>query len=166
MFGEAQLSARDKALYGKLHISEQDIYVSRGCAVFLRKKGWHTPSLFRRGSIPIQQRSFTTTMIVAYSRPFMSGKGYPDFPTRLIKQYDVTENGLHRKFLSLRNEAFAHSDSKHHRVTPLKGDLVKSIDRLFDVSFSPEQIDTFLNMTKSLLTRISARMEEIRVSGS
>jgi hypothetical protein len=140
---EANLSVHDKALHAKLRVSRRDISIARSCAAFLRKKGWHTHPFFRRGSIPIQQVSFTTTMIVAYARPFSPGRGNLNFPTRLL-QCQPPEATLHDRLLALRHEAYAHSDAKRHNVRPLKGDLIRSIaSGIIDVWFTPaEKLDT------------------------
>jgi hypothetical protein len=158
---EANLSLRDKALYAKLSVSRRDISTARSCAAFLKKKGWYTHPFLRRGSIAIQQISFTTTMIVAYARPFSPGRGNLHFPIRLL-QYRPPEVTLHDRLLALRNEVYAHSDAKRHDVRPLKGDLVRSIQSITDVSFSHAEIDIFLGMTAGLVTRIDERMEQIR----
>jgi hypothetical protein len=159
---KANLSVRDKALYAKLHVSQRDISIARSCAAFLRKKGWHTHAFFRRGTIPIQQVSFTTTMIVAYARPFSPGRGGFNFATRLL-QYQPPEVILHDRLLALRHEAYAHSDAKRHNVIPLKGDRIRSIaSGIIDVWFTPTEIDIFLGMTAGLMTRIDKRMEQLR----
>jgi hypothetical protein len=157
---EAKLSIHDKALYAKLSISRGDISTARSCAAFLKKKGWYTHPFLRRGSIWIQQISFTTTMIVAYTRPFSAGRGNFHFPTRLL-QYWPPELTLHDRLLALRNEVYAHSDANRHNVRVLKGDLFLSIRNITDVSFNHAEINIFLGMTAGLVTRIDERMERI-----
>lgn len=167
MLDEVDLSPRDRALYSKLHASHEDIGIARNCANFIQKKAWHSFAIARRGSIPIQQISFTTTMIVAYARPFSPGRSKSNFPQRLL-QYQPEERALHQRLLRLRNEEYAHSDMSSYKVTPLKGAItcISSIRRVWVSAFSSKEIALFLTMTDALLNRISARMEEIRVSGS
>lgn len=135
MFEKAELSVRDHALYGKLHMSREDIGIARISAAFLQKKGWHSAPFFRRGSTYIQQVAFTTTMIVAYARPFSPGRGNIDLPGRL-KQY----------------------------VTPLKGDLVKSFESMRYAHFTAPELELFMVMTDALCERITDRMEDIRTA--
>ncbi|WP_338835165.1 hypothetical protein [Bradyrhizobium septentrionale] len=118
----------------------------------------------RRGSVPIQQTAFTTTLIVAYARPFAAGRGNIDFPKRLL-QYDDKEAALHQRLLKLRNQEYAHSDASTISVKPLKG-VICSIQSIRDLRFAPAELKLFLGMTTGLFSRIHERMEEIRLSGS
>jgi hypothetical protein len=103
-------------------------------------------------------------MIVAYARPFSPGRGNIQFPPRLL-QYQPPEALLHDQLLALRHEVYAHSDAKRYKVTPYKGDLIRSVENIVDVYFSPAEIDIFLGMTAGLTTRIDARMEQLRKGG-
>lgn len=166
MIEDADLSPRERTLYEKLHASHGDITIARSCAQYILKKGWHTLSFMRRGSIPIQQTAFTTTMIVAYARPFAGGRGKSiDFPERLL-QYDSKEAAFHKRLLKLRNQEYAHTDASMISVRPLKGSLVTSIQSLRDLCFSAAELKLFLAMTSGLSSRIQRRLEEIRLSGS
>jgi hypothetical protein len=60
---------------------------------------------------------------------------------------------------------YAHTDAAHYKVTPLKGDFIKSIESIRDVHFVPTQIDLFLGMTAGLVNRINERLEQLRTSG-
>ncbi len=164
MVEDVDLSPHDRALYEKLYASHGDIGTAQGCAEFILKKGWHTYSFMRRGSVPIQQVAFTTTMIVSYARPFSAGRGNLNFPNRLL-QYDATEGVLHARLLKLRNEQYAHSDASTIRARPLKDRHITSISSIRDLSFSPKELTTFIEMTGGLLKRMQRRLEEIRLSG-
>ncbi|MBC9883703.1 hypothetical protein G8O24_41205 [Bradyrhizobium sp. INPA01-394B] len=161
---EANLSPRDRALYEKLYASANDIGTATACAQYILKKGWHGYSFTRRGSVPIQQTAFTTTLIVAYARPFAAGRGNIDFPKRLL-QYDDKEAAFHQRLLKLRNQEYAHSDASTISVKPLKG-VIRSIQSIRDLRFVPAELKLFLGMTAGLFSRIHERMEEIRLSGS
>ncbi|MDA9474717.1 hypothetical protein XI03_09405 [Bradyrhizobium sp. CCBAU 65884] len=166
MIEDADLSLRERTLYEKLHASHGDITIASLCAQYILKKGWHTLSFLRRGSIPIQQTAFTTTMIVAYARPFAGGRGKSiNFPERLL-QYDDKETAFHERLLKLRNQEYAHTDASTISVRPLKGNLITSIQSLRDLCFSPAELRLFLAMTSGLSRRIQLRLEEIRLSGS
>ncbi|MDA9512099.1 hypothetical protein XI04_03305 [Bradyrhizobium sp. CCBAU 11430] len=68
-----------------MHASHGDLAIASSSAQYIPKKGWHSLSFLRRGSMPIQQIAFTTTMIVAYARPFAGGRGKGiNFPERLL----------------------------------------------------------------------------------
>lgn len=165
MIEDVNLSPRDRSLYEKLYASFNDIGTARSCAAFILKKRWHTYSFLRRGSVPIQQTAFTTAMIVAYARPFAAGRGNIDFPKRLL-HYSEKETAFHKRLLKLRNQQYAHSDASTISVRPLKGSLVTSIQSIFDLCFSPDELKVFLDMTARLSARIQQRLEEIRLSGS
>jgi hypothetical protein len=131
-----------------------------------KKKKWHTFSFLRKGSVRIQQVAFTTTMIVAYARPFSPGRGNLNFPNRLLG-YSKEEQLLHDRLLVLRNKEYAHADASTYKVTPFRGDLgVKSMQSIRDVRFTIKDIDLFLQMTKPVIGRVDARMEELRQSGN
>ncbi len=149
------------ALYGSLHVYREDISVARQCAAFLQKKNWHSPPFYRRGGAFLQQVSFTTTLVVAYARPFCVGKGNNQLPQRLIP-YSPDELALHRQIISLRNKVYAHTDRDSYQIKPLKGKFIKSIDSLQYPHFSVEETTKFLSMTGRLIASISARMENIR----
>jgi hypothetical protein len=118
----------------------------------------------RRGSIPIQQVAFTTSMIVSYARPFSSGRGGAlTFPRRLLK-YDAKEMNFHVRLLKLRNEQYAHTDPSTVSVRPLKG-MITSIQSIRDLRFSKAELLMFVEMTGGLVGRISERLEQIRLSG-
>ncbi|MGY3134563.1 hypothetical protein ACVWZM_005245 [Bradyrhizobium sp. USDA 4501] len=165
MIEDANLLPRDRALYAKLYASHGDIGVARSCAEFILKKGWHTYSFMRRGSVRIQQTAFITTMIVAYARPFAPGRGNINFPHRLL-QYDSQEMAFHKRLLDLRKQEYAHSDASKISVRPLKGSVVTSIVSIRDLYFSPAELKLFLGMTGCLSSRIQERLEEIRLGGS
>lgn len=161
-FDDLPLSARDRALCGKLYVSSYDISIARQAARFLRKKGWHGYTFLRRGSTQIQQIAHTTTMIVAYSRPFKPGRSNDvTFPERLLQPYGAQERAMHARLLKLRDKAHAHMDVESYHIRPLDNEHIKSIDRLPYTHFSAEEIDLFLSMTDGLRDRIVARMEEI-----
>lgn len=164
-FDDLPLSARDRALYGKLYVSSYDINIARQAARFLKKKGWHGYTFTRRGSTQIQQTAHTTTMIVAYGRPFKPGRSSRvTFPERLLQPYSAEEREMHLLLLRLRDKVHAHMDVDSYKIRPLDNEYIKSIDSLPYTHFSAEEIDQFLSMTDGLRDRISVRMEEIHAS--
>lgn len=112
----------------------------------------------------MQQTSFTTTMVVAYARPFSPGRGNINFPARLLR-YASEELALHKKLIQLRNTDFAHTDASSYEVIPLIGKFIKNIRSIRGIFFTADEIDLFLEMTSLLLARIHKRLEELRLSG-
>lgn len=164
-FEELPLSKRDRALYGKLYVSLHDIGIARQAARFLKKKGWHGYTFMRRGSTEIQQIAHTTTVIVAYSRPFKIGKNKGvAFPDRLMQPYNKEEREMHKRLLYLRDKAHAHMDPESYDIRPLNDPYIKSMDMVPYTNFSLDEVNVFLSMTDGLSKRISDRMEEIHSS--
>ncbi|MBJ7402183.1 hypothetical protein TSA1_26630 [Bradyrhizobium nitroreducens] len=166
MIEDVDLSPRDRALYEKLHASHGDLGIASSCAHYILKKGWHTLSFLRRGSVPLQQTAFTTTMIVAYARPFAGGRGKGiSFPERLL-QYDPGQTAFHKRLLKLRSQEYAHTDASTISVRPLKGSVVTDIQSIRDISFSPDELKLLIDMTQGVSGRIRQRLDDIRRSGS
>ncbi|MCP3463051.1 hypothetical protein [Bradyrhizobium sp. CCGUVB23] len=166
MIEDLILLPRDRVTYEKLHASHGDLTIANSCAQYILKKGWHSLSFLRRGSVQIQQIAFTTTMIVAYARPFAGGRGKGiNFPERLL-QYDDEQAAFHEHLLKLRKQEYAHTDASTISVRPLKGSLVTDIQSIRDTSFSPDELKLFLAMTQGVSGRIQQRLDEIRRSGS
>ena len=164
-FDDLSLSERDRALYGKLYVSSYDISIACQAARFLKKKGWHGYTFMRRGSTEIQQIAHTTTMIVAYSRPFKPGRSSGmTFPERLLQPYSAEEREMHTRLLILRDKVHAHMDVDSYNIRPLDNEYIKSIENLPYTNFSADEIDRFLSMTDGLRDRLHARMEEIHAS--
>jgi len=165
MLEDVVLSPHERALYEKLYASYNDLGTARSCANFILKKGWHNYSFMRRGSVPIQQTAFTTTMIVAYARPFSPGRGRSKtFPDGLLR-YSSAEKQLHARMLKLRHQQYAHTDPSTIYVRPLKDKYITSIQSTGDLFFSPAELTMFIKMTNAVADRVSKRLEEIRLSG-
>jgi len=135
MVDELSLTPRDRALYEKLFASHIDIITAQSCAAFILKKGWHTYSFMRRGSVKIQQMAFTTTMVVSYARPFSTGRGGAlRFPHKLLR-YSAKESVFHERLITLRNQQYAHTDPSTVSVQPLKDKYITSIQSISDLRF-------------------------------
>ena len=104
-------------LHKRLYISLEDFRLARECAHYLAKKRLHYFPYERRGSIYTIQAALTTTLIVAYCRPFTKSRGLPRIPNDLINFTD-TQKKAHAKILRLRNQVYAHSDSLWYKVEP------------------------------------------------
>lgn len=112
---EKLFSNRD--FYQRLYMAAHDLGHAKEYFKFLIKNEWHHAPYERRGNIYLQQSAFTTSAVISYSRPFTKSYGWPSFPSSLLP-YGEKEIGLHQHFLNLRNEVYAHSDSKHNSIRP------------------------------------------------
>jgi hypothetical protein len=118
---EIQLKSDDQRLYNRLYVSQVDLSSATYCLDVIMKKGWHFAPWEKRGSIYEQQTAFTTSFIVAYSRPFNTSRGWPKFPPRLMP-FSPAESDLHRDIIERRNSIFAHSDSNNYSVRPWRAE--------------------------------------------
>jgi len=119
-------------LYERLYVSVQDLGMARQYAEMLLKKGWHSAPWERRGSVYMQQSAFTTALVVCYGRPFTNSKGWPSFPTALLK-LTASQAELHFKLLNLRHQVYAHSDSCRYEIELLHN----SVGGEFDIVGAP-----------------------------
>lgn len=118
---DIKLDEQDTALYSRLHVSELDLGFAGYCLRVLLKNGWHHKPWERRGTIYLQQSAFTSALVTAYARPFTTSKGWPPFPLELMN-FDVEETALHKRMLELRHSIYAHSDSRHYKVVPVRAE--------------------------------------------
>lgn len=111
---EVKLDPATQKRYKRLLVSSYDLSTAGYCLDTIIKKGWHHEPWERRGSIYQQQTVFTTTMVVAYARPFNSR------PKLALTEITLTdaEYRLHLEIMTLRNKVCAHSDQDVYSVTP------------------------------------------------
>jgi hypothetical protein len=112
---EVSLDPVTKRRYSRLYISGMDFDTAAYCLNMVIKKGWHHKPWERRGTVYQQQTVFTTTLIVAYARPFNSR------PTKLELTnvpFNHGEKALHQKILELRRKVCAHSDGDVYCIRP------------------------------------------------
>lgn len=148
-----------KSLFGRLYISLMDIEFARYCAEFLLKKKWHHQPWGKKQSIYHQQSAFTTALVVAYSRPFTKSKGWPDFPTRLLKIYTKAEKDLHKRLIGMRHTIYAHTDSSLHDARPFFGVIKATMIRQPAFLITAEDGLLFLSMTEKLKTNINEALQ-------
>jgi hypothetical protein len=139
-------------LYERLYVADEDLGLARQYAQHLLKKGWHSAPWERRGSIYMQQSAFVTALVVSYARAFTKSYGWPSLPERFLPE-DQGTLAMHKRVMSLRNEVYAHSDSKHHKVQPWR---INS-EALTDVRGAPT-----LRFTKDECEQITEFIDEIR----
>jgi len=105
----------------RILISREDILEAAVCAHQLLKHQYYKPDYLDRGDEfentdeYINMKALTTTLVVAYSRPFTRNEGdnsaISTLPEKILKSFNSSEIDLHKKILNLRNKAFAHSDA-------------------------------------------------------
>ncbi|KRE08899.1 hypothetical protein ASE61_04955 [Bosea sp. Root670] len=89
-------------------------------------------------------KSYETTLVVAYARPFSASRGTDRIPPLSLKmtgaKLTVEQRALHDRIIELRNKAFAHSDGDMMRmlVRPIEvdgkeeGDTITLVQTVFD----------------------------------
>jgi hypothetical protein len=115
------LTREEKRAYTMLHVSRGDFGSAAAYASFLIKKKWHHSPWERRGTIYLQQSAFTTAMVVSYGRPFGHS---PKWERKLLALLNLTEHQLkaHRYLIELRNEVYAHSDTRRFSIRPWRAE--------------------------------------------
>jgi hypothetical protein len=158
---EVQLKSDEQRLYSRLYVSQVDLSSARYCLDFIMKKGWHFAAGEKRGSIYEQQTAFTTSFIVAYSRPFNTSRGWPKFPHALMP-FDQTESNLHKDIINRRNSIFAHSDSKNYSVRPWRaGVLATDILSVPIFRITADEGKALRKMIGKLQLSISVKLKEM-----
>lgn len=105
----------------RILISQEDISEAAQCAYQLLKHKYYKSEYldrdenFENTDEYVNMKALTTTLVVAYSRPFTKNSGgdsaIPIIPKKIMSCFNVNEMALHGKILNLRNKAFAHSDA-------------------------------------------------------
>jgi hypothetical protein len=159
--GESVGLTKECLLFQRLYISREDLRFAEGFATHLLKKGWHFAAWERRRNIYIQQAAFTSAFVTSYTRPFTQSKGWPTFPSRLVK-YTKPEAELHEHLLVLRHQIYAHSDSSRHKVLP-----IRIIGKTSAIVASPhlrltkKELQLGIAMIGKLLTSVGQELEQL-----
>lgn len=160
-----QLNDQDARLYGKLFVSRNDIGFARYCASVLLKKGWHSQSWERRGTVYLQQAVYTTALVTSYGRAFTKSRGWSKLPAELLAIYNDNELALHGQLMTLRHEVYAHSDSSKYTVEPWRvGDFSTDIFGGPTMRITATDATTFLTMTDKIMIELMGRISKIRAS--
>ena len=148
-------------LYGRLHASYSDIFHANYCAKILLKKNMHGWPWSRRGTIYLQQKTFTTSLVVSYCRPFTRSKGWPNFPKEILN-YDAGDWKLHESLLTTRHQIYAHSDSASYNFQPVSWPAIDTVITQEPAFRLPSEDATRLcSMAAKVLPRIQERMTEL-----
>ncbi|WP_449101768.1 hypothetical protein [Pseudomonas veronii] len=146
------VSEETQKLYERLYVAAEDLGLARQYAQHLLKKGWHSAPWEQRGSIYMQQSAFVTALVVSYARAFTKSYGWPDLPGCYFPGNQGAK-ALHKRLIGLRNEVYAHSDSKHHKVQPWRIDS----EAFTDLRGAP-----FWRFTKHDCELITELIDEVR----
>lgn len=152
---------RDRSLYQRLYVAQDDLRQAAYFAEYLLKKGWHFQPWEKRWTTYMQQSAFTTALVVAYARPFTESRGWPKLPKRLVT-YTAEQKMLHQRVLALRNEVYAHTDVAKRQVRPV-AILGKpsAIEALPPMRFTKNEIATLSGMISATYNAIDARLAEL-----
>jgi len=156
---EVSLDPDTKRHYSRLYISDMDLNIAGYCLKTVIKKGWHHQPGERRGTVYQQQTVFTTTLIVAYVRPFNSK------PTKLLLAnvpFNDDEQVLHQEIMRLRNKVCAHSDDDVYCIRPWRAKgFATDIVGAPTVFITSEQACKLKDMIQKLQTYIRAELKKI-----
>ncbi len=141
------MKVKMEAQFNRAHISERDF---EEAYTYLSSYTEDLPDPLRRALL--------VATIISYARPFLSSDGgsagqatetLSGNPGKILTK---EENSLHKRVLTLRNEAVAHSDYKIKAVSRVQaletGFLTQS--RLHDVLSERIDINLFLSITKKM----------------
>ncbi|MEJ2621750.1 MAG: hypothetical protein P8163_16280 [Candidatus Thiodiazotropha sp.] len=155
---------RDRALFDRLYVAQEDLRQAMSFASMILKKGWHFQPWEKRQTIYIQQSAYTTALVVAYSRPFTESRGWPKLPMRLMK-YNEEQKQLHKRVLSLRNEVYAHTDVAKRNLRTFEIDGTPSaIEALPAMRFTREETEMIIAMMHMAYESIGKRLVELMKS--
>lgn len=105
--------------YQVLHLAQIDLsqsafFADQICAQRLHHEPWEI-----NWKDYLHQMAYMTSLIIAYSRPFSPARGFPNFPSKLLKELTLEEKKLHEQLLSQRNKTYAHTDLDLKKVRPI-----------------------------------------------
>lgn len=156
---EISLDPDTKRRYSRLYISAMDLDTAAYCLKMVIKKGWHNQPWERRGTFYQQQTAFTTTLIVAYARPFNSK------PTKLELSnvpFNQGDQALHQEILKLRNKVCAHSDNDVYCIRPWRAKgFATDIVRAPTVVITSEQARRLKDMIHKLQMYIRTELKKM-----
>jgi hypothetical protein len=156
---EVSLDPDTKRRYSRLYISGIDLDTVSYCLNMVIKKGWHHQPWERRGKIYQQQTIFTTTLIVAYARPF---KNKPTKSLLANVSFNDDEQALHEEIIRLRDKVCAHSDDDVYSIRPWRAKgFSTDIVGAPTVFITSEQACRLKNMIQKLQTYIRTELERI-----
>jgi len=103
-------------LYRRLWATRNDLETAESYADHIQKKRLHSGHIRTKGAY-FQAGAFNTALIVSYVRAFIDPN---DWEQKLLALSPPTPEqlALHKTVKKMRNELFAHSDTRHYNITP------------------------------------------------
>lgn len=156
-------SKQKQKLYERIFVAAEDIGLARQYAKHLLKNGWHSAPWERRGSIYMQQSAFVTALVVSYARAFTKSYGWPYLPDEVLPEKQGSRI-LHGQLIGLRNEVYAHSDSKHHKIQPwrLDSEALTDIRGAPVLRFTKDECERIIELIDEILGRLMPRIISMR----
>lgn len=155
---EVSLDPDTERRYSRLCISGMDLDTATYCLNMVVKKGWHHQQ-WGRGTVYQQQTVFTTTLIVAYARPFKHDHmklELANFP------FNDDEQALQKELMTLRDKVCAHSDDVMYSIRPWRAEgFATDIVRAPTVVITSEQACRLKDMIHKLQTYIRTELKKI-----
>lgn len=150
--------------YQLLHVAQQDLSQAAFFCDHLLHKGWTREPWEGTWQTYLHQSAYVTAMVVAYCRPFTVSKGWPKFPTRLVR-LNPEEKALHDRLLDLRNEVYAHTDVASRAVRPITlNSRPTAVEVLPPMRFSVEELTAIRRIIRSTSLNIQAKLEDLSPS--
>ena len=153
--------AQSLATYQLLHVAQQDLSQAAFFADHLRRQGWHAEPWEVSWQDYLHQGAYMTSMVVAYARPFTESRGWPKFPSRLLR-LDQEQKLLHKRLLQLRNEIYAHTDVAARKIRPIVFEGKPSaIEVLPPMRMSPSELLAVRKLIFGIGEAVNIRLEEL-----
>ncbi len=154
-----EIYKNNQQTYELLHIANQDLGNASFYADYLLERKWFYEPWDVESNIYLHQSAYVTSMVVAYSRPFIKTRGWPNFPTRILKALNKQQKELHDRILDQRTLIYAHSDIGSRNIRPLLYDgEPNATESCISMRFDEDDLILF----RTLTTEIGIEMEKER----
>lgn len=138
--------------YSEFIVWAGDMRDASSFANYLLKNGLHFAPYAReiRWSTYMRQAAFTTSLVMAYCRPFTKSRNCSIYPIKKAGLSKI-ERAQHDFLLKSRNEIYAHSDVAIRRVRPVK----------IDAAYTAIETVPFLRLSRDETTIILSNIRKI-----
>lgn len=154
----------DRETYQLLHVAQQDLSQAAFFADHLLTQCWHFEPWETTWREYLHQSAYVTAMVVAYGRPFTESRGWPKFPTRILKVLDQDQKKVHERLLALRNEVYAHTDVSARKVRPIIfNGKPTAVEVLPPMRFDAEELRSIRQLVSTISHAIQAKLQELSV---
>ena len=151
--------------YKVLHLAQIDLSQSAFFADHLCAQRFHYEPWEINWKDYLHQMAYMTSLIVAYSRPFIPGRGFPNFPSNLLKDLTLIEKQLHEKLIDQRNRTHAHTDLDLKKVRLIiQNGTPNAIEAHPHLRMSADEIKEIRKLIYKISIAIQKKMSEIAQS--